>query len=305
VLEQGVGLKILRNGKLCTIQGGEFFARDKIYGILSSTENHLLVFTRERGIFEVGQQGQVKPFKTEIDSLLIQSGLYAVIRLSNGNIALGTLNEGLFIIGSKGEYKQHLNRQNGLQGSLVTSLLEDRQKGLWAACSNGISRVEISGALNVTGEDQGLNGQVKQVLQSGKYLYALTDQGAFVAKRSGDRWDRFNQIPNCTKLGFNLTLVNHDKGPRVFACMDDGFYEFVGIESKKILHASMRGFCYDPKNNRIFLGTNVGISEYREQSGEWQRIEAYDEINQDVRNIEIDTKGNIWFSTLLNGVFMI
>ncbi len=305
VLEQGLGLKVLRNGKLNMIEGGEFFAGDKIYGMLLSAENHLLVFTRERGIFEVRQQGVVKPFKTEIDPLLVQSGLYSVVRLSNGNMALGTLNEGLFIIGSKGEYRQHLNRQNGLQGSLVTALFEDWQKGLWATCINGISRVEISGTISVTGEEQGLNGQVKQVLQAGKYLYALTDQGAFVAKRSGDRWDRFNQIPNCTKLGFNLILVNHVNGPRVFACMDDGFYEFIGTASKKILHHSVRIICYDQQNKRIFLGTNSGIREYREQSGEWQLIEAFDEINQDVRHIEMDGKGNVWFSTFFNGVFMI
>ena len=302
VLEVGSGIKKLEKGKLNLIPGGDFFAAEKVYAMLPLQNGHILIATREHGLFDLDGSGKIAPFKTEADEPIKQAKLYSGILLHNGNIVLGSLSNGVFVLDQKGKLQMHLNRKNGLQDSFITDLFEDKQKGLWVTCHNGISRIEIAAPLRVIGENQGLIGQVKQVLPTDSYLYALTDQGAFSAKKEEQGWSQFAAIPGCSRLGFQLDAIVVNGKNKVFACMDDGLFELEGTRAQKIFDSKARSMMFLEHPNRILLGTENGIYELLQKGNTWKESPSYSEIGDDIRSIQQDKDGNIWLSTFVSGI---
>ena len=74
-------------------------------------------------------------YLTKVDLPLIstfqQVRINKLLRLSNGDLAIGTILDGLFLLDNQFNLKYHINQSNGLSNNTVFSLFEDKDGDLW------------------------------------------------------------------------------------------------------------------------------------------------------------------------------
>jgi hypothetical protein len=69
-------------------------------------------------------------FSTEADST-VASSVYSSQLLSDGNFAIGTVSNGVFIIDNEGKMKYHISQNRGLSNNTALCLFEDADRNLW------------------------------------------------------------------------------------------------------------------------------------------------------------------------------
>ena len=115
------GLLYLENDQLVAWENGDFFKEMLVVGFISLTKNQHLVFTRNEGIFNLSPS-KTEPWRANIPENI---QINTVHQLKNGNIAIGSQRNGLFVLNPEGEILLEMNKDNGLRNNSILSLFED------------------------------------------------------------------------------------------------------------------------------------------------------------------------------------
>ena len=100
VKEEKIGISKLTGGNSTEVlEGTSVFKDIAVYAILKLEGEKYLIFTSEDGLFFY-EKNKIKPVKSPINELLKDTKIYHAIELSNGNIAIATLRDGLIVINS-------------------------------------------------------------------------------------------------------------------------------------------------------------------------------------------------------------
>ena len=184
VREVGHGLLQLHDDGLRPVPDSQQFAQERVYGVLSLIGNkdaarpRLLVGERKRGWW-LGAEGGFQRWPTAVDDQLASGLLYSAQQLPDGRLALGTLQQGLFLLDTLGQQVGYLGRQQGLPDPAVLGQFVDREGGLWLGLDRGLARAEIHAALSQFDERNGLLGEVFSVQRYQGQLCAGTSRGLF------------------------------------------------------------------------------------------------------------------------------
>ncbi|HMQ01247.1 MAG TPA: two component regulator three y domain-containing protein, partial [Cyclobacteriaceae bacterium] len=89
--ERGRGLSRLNQNQLALIPNGEYFKDIRISSVLPFFEGKYLISTFNEGIFEYSA-AEIKPWNTNYNPVFKQAIINVMIRLKNGNYAIGTQN---------------------------------------------------------------------------------------------------------------------------------------------------------------------------------------------------------------------
>ncbi|OFX28300.1 MAG: hypothetical protein A2X08_00555 [Bacteroidetes bacterium GWA2_32_17] len=112
-----------------------------------------------------------------LEAFLAENQLYNATVLNDGRYALATIRSGIVIIDKRGNILQHIYKGNGLQSQTVHYLFQDRQGGLWAALTYGISRIEAHYPVSLWNEKTGLVGSIYNVIRYENRIYASSNLG--------------------------------------------------------------------------------------------------------------------------------
>lgn len=112
-----------------------------------------------------------------LEAFLAENQLYNATALNDGRYALATIRSGIVIIDKSGNILQHIYKGNGLQSQTVHYLFQDRQGGLWAALTYGISRIESHYPVSIWNEKTGLVGSIYNVIRFENKIYASSNLG--------------------------------------------------------------------------------------------------------------------------------
>lgn len=112
-----------------------------------------------------------------LEAFLEENQLYHAVALNDGRYALATIRSGIVIIDKSGNILQHIYKGNGLQSQTVHYLFQDRQGGLWAALTYGISRIETHYPVSLWNEKTGLVGSIYNVIRYENRIYASSNLG--------------------------------------------------------------------------------------------------------------------------------
>lgn len=91
VNERSQGIGLLEGKQLRLIKGGEFFNGISISSILPLQTDQLLISTFQHGIFLL-TGGKVEPWNAALQQFFQDANINCMVRLKNGNFALGTQN---------------------------------------------------------------------------------------------------------------------------------------------------------------------------------------------------------------------
>ncbi len=225
-----------------------------------------------------------------------QDSITSVLERKSGDLLVGTLDEGLFLLSPDGTHQQ-FTRQNGLSHDWIRCLCEDREGNVWVGTGGGglaALRTRSVEMMKVPDDWEGRSilavttrteGGV-WVGTEGAGLYRLVDGAA-------TRYDSTNGLGN---LFVWSVLDNQESktwagtwGHGLFVREGEMFQSAPGADPTAAVTALYRG-----RTGALWMGTSSGLVRY--ENGNCTRFTRKDGLSMpDVRAIEEDSTGAIWF----------
>lgn len=300
VNERGRGLTRLVDDHLQLVNGGEFFQDIGISTVLPSYDNQHLISTFQHGVFLLSSSGQIKPWNENRQQYFKEAIINCMVRLKNGNYAVGTQNFGLLILNEKGETILHLTSGQGLENRTVLSLMEDDLQNLWVGNNNGLAYVELGSPFTIIDEEIGLPGTGYSAYLDETNLYLGTNTGLYL-KNSKEIGSPFKlvegtrgQVYHVNRYGDDLLMGHHN-----------GAFRIEGQQAK-LLSSEPGGWIYFPLRDtpgKLIEGVYGGIQFFNQQNKHWSFSKKPDGFKESSRIMEQDRDGNLWITHGYKGVF--
>ena len=324
------GLFILNdNNNLDIAPGAQNFVNKDIYGILNLNDKELLVVTGA-GFYKYNPtSGETSPFD---DSKKLLSKFFnpsmipycAIISKKNKNIGVGYVQTDWVSyqeIKPNAETKYILNKQNGLNGNLVTYLYQNGEQPLWLTfLDGGIAKVEVNSSINRFGKESGIDQLILDIVRFNGILYIATTKGLYYLDQNINGIPYFKAVENINGQVSDLMIFTPSKGSPILIAGTyiDGIYEIRNNKAISITEPLKKTYSdvqhnvwclYQSKKQQdlVYVGTIYGLSSLLWQNGRWVKTENHfkDELFTEIRSIGEDNRGNLWLSTSYKGLFVV
>lgn len=303
------GLMRLKDDSLHLVSSNPIFFRNEIRCILQIDDtNDFLIGTSNDGLFIYNENKKsITHWNSEVNKRITANNLFSAIKLSNGNIAFGSVSNGIYLCNQGGQILQHLNRFKGMQNNTILSLFEDRRNNLWLGLDNGIDYLEISSPLSILNHNYNIESAYATLVHNG-IMYVGTNQGLYAKVFSeAKNYELYNEgfqiISGTEGQVWTLKVINNT----LFCGHNFGCFIINGFSAKQI--SDTRGFWsfINPENSSkvVIAGTYTGLVRIIYEQGEWKFKGEVKGFNESSRIIHIDSKENLWISHGYRGLFKV
>lgn len=266
-----------------------------ITAMLPYDADRTLIVTGTQGLFLLTGKSLV-PFAAKANELLTENPATSGIKLSDGHYAIGTSRSGIIIIDKLGNVIQIIDKNATLQNSYIQQLFSSDGNTLWAALNNGISLIEVPSPLTYFDDNSGLKGSVNAVFRHKGVLYAGTYEGLFYYD---NKLPGFKPVKEIISSCWALQI----SGESLFAATSQGVFRIIDKSASLI----KQGFALDLEvsaadKGSLYVCETEGLFRLHLQGSavEFKRIQG---VHDGITEIQSDNVGNIWGSTLANGIF--
>ena len=270
--------------------------------IVSAIEHNsiTLVFCENGHVFEISEN-QVLNERKDLSSLFSKPLINVAVSLSSGDIAIGTQNDGLFILDNNYQVTRHLTKKQGLDHRTVYSLYEDHFSNLWVGLNNGISYIELGSPLSLINEELGLEGTGYTAMVHDSRLYLGTNNGLF-AQQKESRYSEYEIIPGTEGIVYGLNTINN----KLLMSHHTGAYE---VQNNKIQHFftdyGTWKFLKIPNSNKIIGGTYHGFRIFQADGNDWKLNHGMTNFDESSRVFEWENPSTLWMTHGYKGAFKI
>ena len=308
VRERGGGLKVLQNDAFVTLSDGSVFADLGIFGMFPLDDaGSILIATTEKGFYILDPSGGIQHMPTDNDPFLIRAGIFGGIALSDGNIALNTLHQGIIICTPNGRIKAVINKHSGLQVDDVRDICQDAQQNIWCAMLNGISKIEYSSPVSFYHENAGLEGSVHAIIRHEQQLFVGTTSGLFAEDNTKvlNRSLEFNPYAGIRDQVWSLKSI----AGSLIVGTNNGLYVIRNGVSRKISGMNAFALYYLEKEKLLLMGGSGGLAAFSAVQN-WKLIKEFSDIREDIKSIAQNHSSfyeaaEIWLGTSLQGTLKI
>lgn len=233
-----------------------------------------------------------------------QSSISSFLELRSGALAVGTLEQGLFLV-FPGRGVSHFDRSNGFPHDWTRCLFEDREETLWAGTGNGgLVALRAGKVTTVNPPDLWRERDVLSVAPARDGSLWIGAEGAGLYRFMDGQWFHFGENNGLSNLF--VWSASEDVQGRIWAGTwgggilirdGDNFVPPLGLENfnlpvTAILHRT---------NGVSWIGTGAGLLRYENrQATLFGRNEGLSV--PDVRAIAEDDAGGIWFGMMGGGL---
>ena len=315
----GVGLCTASADGLRLLPGGERLAGIGVFGVVPAgpgSEHEAVVVTTDEVLWYDGQQ--FRPFTEPLLQRIAAAQPYAATAMPGGGFAIGTRQEGVFLLGPAGQLRAHVDDQQGLQSDNVTALLPDRDGGLWLTLNDGVSRIETGARVGRFDERSGLRGGLQAFARmpaagsepgrvyagTGVGLYALTP-----AREPGE-FASFELVEGGMLTVWSLLTPEPGETGALLVGTSEGLYRLErsgsGDRLERVWGPSLVRTVFallrDPRDpSLLWAGGDMGLVGMRERDGQYE-VAYRHELGDAVRSLFADRDGRIWGATGATGV---
>lgn len=295
------GITQLDSNKLSLLPGGEFFKNMGVSSILPYYSNRLIVSTFQHGVFEVSNS-TIKPWNVNLQAYFKEATVNVMIRLKNGNFAVGTQNHGLLIITDKGKILTHLTSGRGLQNRTVLSIYEDDLQNLWIGQNNGLAYVEFGSPFTFINEQVGLPGTGYAAYLDNDKFYLGTNTGLYVKDLAAQTpvfklvENTRGQVYHVGRYGNDLMMGHHGGSFRI------------DNDKSTLLSKEPGAWIFQPfkqNQNVLIQGSYNGLSILRNKQNNWVFNKKLEGFKESSRVMELDRDGTLWITHGYKGVYKI
>lgn len=303
IREEGTGLLVLQQDNFQLVPGGEHFANESLFVLEPFDDNTLLAGSRETGLYLLNNKG-VQRFATAYDQQLQEAVLYSGLTLNNGDIAVGTVQNGVFILSKQGKLVGHYNRNSGLLDQNVRALYQDHQGGLWLGLDHGLARIALHSAITAHHRASGLAGNVLALTRYQQQLYAGTSLGLFRLQSGEDGTGQFVKMAPLQKQTWGFA----DFQDRLLIANNEGVYQLANgqlslIRPSNLASKILQVSALDP--SRVYVGLQDGLATMRYIDGQWQDEGRVPGVEGNLNSIVELANGQLWLGTLAHGVYQL
>ncbi|MHA7831238.1 MAG: helix-turn-helix and ligand-binding sensor domain-containing protein [Flagellimonas sp.] len=224
--ENGKGIFKIDNGKAKNVYKDDIVLTDEVINIFKEGDT-LYMLTKHHGFYRE-ENGSLTQYSTGLDTLANKITVYSGIRLKDGKYALGTISNGLVLLGQKGSLLEHIDQIKGIRNNTILSVMEDRDSNVWLGLDNGVSYLNLTSPIKVYHDNKGVVGTTYAAAIKDNILYLGTNQGLFYKEVGGDA--DFKLIEGTQGQVWSLQEI----GGTLFCCHHSGTYKIEGRNAKKI-----------------------------------------------------------------------
>lgn len=214
----------------------------------NGTKN-ILIGTQYNGLFLLSDD-KLEVVSSTINSRLKKEQINKILRLSNGDYAIGTILNGLYITDNTLKIKYHINKENGLTNNTVLALFQDKVGDLWVGLDKGVNLVKLKNKNRFYYDRKGQLGNVfTSIIYKGQ-LYLGTNQGLFrqfpngkyelVANSQGQTWSLL-EVDGDLLIGHNNGTFQLIEGRFVKICEETGGWAMSEVQPGIVLQATYNG----------------------------------------------------------------
>ena len=295
-------LEILQDNLTRMVPGTEGLADFELRTIWLDN-GYMVLLTYEHGLYRL-QNGTLKHWKTNIGDSVAPAKVNTGAKLSGGQIAIGTIRDGVFISNSEGKSVIHIDSHNGLQNNSIHHIFEDNHKNLWLALGKGVSYLELSSDFYYIDARLGLDGSVYDCEIQNKKLYIATNQGVFCGTFQDGNITPLTFLPGTEAHTWSLTpfegkflLGNHLGGFEIDRDV---------VKPMNMIEKGAWQFLNPPDHSNILIqGSYAGIFKYVKHGSNWKVEKKYKGFSETARQMLFDEKGRLWISHGLHGIYRI
>ena len=291
----GVGMFEMIGNEFIHIEGTKDIP--DVVSLVQNDKGEYFYFCRSGEIFEGDPAKSVKQVSMNTNL----GSINEAILLSDGVIAVGTQNDGLFLLNSDLNMLQHLSKNEGLSDRTVKSLYEDDCHNLWVALNNGIDYLELSLPLSLINDEVGLEGTGYAACVFNNEAYFGTSNGLFVQQHSKKEFANsyYKLVKGSEGQVYNFSIIdndlilNHNRG--AFQIIDKKLIQFHDIGSWKFV---------ETKHPDVILGGDYqGLSLFKKKYNRWSKIRSIPNFTESSRIFEYENDTTLWMSHGSKGAF--
>ncbi len=269
--------------------------------VLYAGDKSFYIDAADNRLIEAGPGDSLREHR-QAGQFLDQYGFNCSVLLPHEWIAMGTRKGGIVLGSTDGRVLNRITTSSGLYSPEIRQLMADGTGNLWALHEHAVSRVEIPSAFSYYDTENGLYGNVKNILRHEGSIYAATSMGLFclqvqdepLAPSSPNAY--FVKLPG---VGDDCNCIKSMPG-KLFVGGGDGLYELSPGKNRRILDIPVNVLHCDQTRNILIAGTEMGIRIY--QTDDWSEIQNYSIPDISIDNIAVSPAGYLWLSSR-SGVF--
>lgn len=295
------GLLEYSGEQLIPLNGCSDIMGEEIWAIVPHQRNNeLMICTLNKGIFTYNGIN-LKEWAAPVNTVFKKNQIFSATQIQDNYIAVGTIQDGVFLIDMNGSIIQHINRQKGLQNNTILRVFTDVSGNLWLGLDNGIDYLNVNSPITFLQESDGIGAGYTILNHQGK-MYMGTNQGLFVKNWNSERQDSDFQLIKGTNgqvwhLGLHdgILLCGHNKG--TFIIEGNKATQISKIPGAWKFHTLKRF------PNSLIGGTYSGLTLYKKENGKWVYSGNIRGFNESFRVFEEDENGDLWMSHGFKGIY--
>ncbi|MBR5047796.1 MAG: hypothetical protein IKX76_06125, partial [Eubacterium sp.] len=273
---------------------------------LPFSEMNAVAQTRDGFIYLGGYGGLVRYDGKKFNLIEEITSVVSLYAAKDGNLWIGTNDKGIVCMTPESEFIYY-GRESGLRSLAIRDIIKDDYDNLVFATGQGIYRMDTTGKLISIDDDQIKDSYITMLSKDDQgILYGVTYNGALFSMRD----DRILQYYTAEELGVDISSISPDP--------EQPGKVYLGTEESYILHGRFGDplTAYDvidtpkltginlvkPVEGRLWICADNGIA-YKDKEQGFHRL-RFSPINS-VEDMMSDYEGNLWFTSVRNGVLKI
>lgn len=220
-----------------------------VIGVVTSPKGTLII-TRDSGLFFKAKT--IYPIKPSLSRELSRDVIFCYTKTKKGDLVLGSVKNGAYLLSSSGDLIQHIGVKEGLLNATVLSVFSDDNEGIWFGLDNGIAYTSFSSPKQFFSLMQKPIGTVYATETFEDILYVGTNQGLFYKKINssqplipilgldGQVWS-LEVIDNTLLCGHDKGAFRIDKGTATPLLSGSGIWMFKKLGDTKLLAGGYNG----------------------------------------------------------------
>ena len=302
------GLYKIVNGTLHFIEGTDVIGSSDVRDIIGANFNEFTVFVRDKGIYDY-LNGKLIFQDSPLSHFLKLNFVYSKTDLTDGTIALTTVNGGVLIVDQNLKPLYRINMKGGLTDDLVRGVYQDYDDNLWVATDIGISKVNFPIQSTFYKHDEDDIGTILKMTRYRDQLYISSMKGIYKLNPSTEQSilsdNPYADIENIDPIQSNSFALTVMQDKLIYGGLNT-LKMYDGSKSIELNKLNARVFyksIYNP--NLLFVGHKFGADILTFKDGNYISQKNIKDVDTQIRGAAEDAQGNLWLTSMSEGVFKV
>lgn len=282
------GLYTIDDSQLVKSEHFPEFEQIAVAGIYQLSPDTTMIISRQHGLFWLAGSKEIRQ-ELPLDSRLQQAILFTSIMLDDGNIAVGTMRDGVLILNRQGEILRHFSSDNHFPSVNIHSLAQAKNGDLWVSGNRGLSRIRYPESFTFSAEPPLSLWDGDDIAVVEGKAYVATPGGMFQFTPKG-----FQLLDNGRLNARRAQVI----GNTLYVSCAEGIFTLKNGNLRQISNQmGVRFVARSEANNQMYLASYSGVSLLSE-SGSKQIFQGYTEkvFEVDSGELILLTRNDDWIA---------